>query len=39
MIEEKNQGKTLRLWGIGSWEPNEWIENMFILDQNKFIVR
>ncbi len=32
MTEENNQGKTLRLWGIGPWEPNEWKEKMHVLD-------
>jgi hypothetical protein len=34
MIEENNQGKTLRLWGIGPWEPNEWKEKTFVRNSN-----
>jgi hypothetical protein len=30
MTEENNQGETLRLWGIGPWELNEWKEKMFV---------
>ncbi len=34
MTKENNQGKTLRLWGIGPWEPNEWKEKKFVHNQN-----
>jgi hypothetical protein len=34
MIKENNQGKTLRLWGIGPWEPNEWKEKTFVRKLN-----
>ncbi len=31
MTAKNNQGKTLRLWGIRPWEPDEWKEKMPIL--------
>jgi hypothetical protein len=32
MTIENNQGKTLQLWGIGLWEPNECKKKMHVLD-------
>jgi hypothetical protein len=38
MTEENNQGESLRLWGIGPWEPKEWKEKTFLQNQNNSLL-